>query len=256
MVDFSLFMVDFRYVRLHSNVFLQEYIQLVRSYITMEKDIFLPDFFLDHSYFRELDEAFANDQELSQKLLSEASEIYNELNSEAENDDNTNGLVRVIPITKKQNLTINELPAVQNWNDHHYSLSPPETAVSSSITTHTGKKYHLCTVCKKAFTARGMLDDHLLTHSGGIQHQCTQCNKVFASKNSLNLHLVRHTGQKPHVCNVCDKAFARKGDLNRHVWTHSDEKPLRCTFCNKGFIEKVKLKMHLLTHATDKPIFM
>ena len=77
----------------------------------IDKDLLIPDFFLDHSYFRGLDYAF--DPELTDKILAEASEIYDEFTNESQQDDVTKGLVRVIPLTKTQNKTFKEKSIAQ-----------------------------------------------------------------------------------------------------------------------------------------------
>ena len=152
-----------------------------------------------------------------------------------------------------------------------------------AIVTHTGKKFHLCNACNKAFTTEELLEKHLFSkHAFRKQHKCrkcqrsyalkevlekhvqkglcstepgketkfcTYCGKAFKQKRHLNDHLLMHTGEKPHQCTACGKCFARKNHLKEHNRIHTGEKPYQCAECGKNFRKRSHLNQHMLVHT-------
>ena len=153
-----------------------------------------------------------------------------------------------------------------------------------AVVTHTGKKFHLCNACNKAFTTEELLEKHLFSkHAARRQYKCskcqrafilrevfekhvqkglcggakpgnetklcTYCGKTFKQKRHLNDHLLTHTGEKPHQCTVCGKCFARKNHLKEHSRIHTGERPYQCAECGKNFRKRSHLNQHMLVHT-------
>ena len=159
----------------------------------------------------------------------------------------TKPLVRIIPVVHKQNtnsLTKNTSITGQEGEQLKKVPKSPEVV---RITTHTGRTFYQCDVCKKAFQTEeawhqhGSLhvkkpfkclecdrafktesdrDMHLLIHKclpddDGL-YRCDQCDKVYKSQRTLNDHLIRHTGQR-FPCTLCDSILVSKRGLNDHI---------------------------------------
>ncbi|GFY64614.1 hypothetical protein TNIN_641 [Trichonephila inaurata madagascariensis] len=132
---------------------------------------------------------------------------------------------------------------------------------------------HLCHLCRKAFTTKSDLTEHLITHGYQLSEEvettpsedssendskpypCEVCNKRFTSKGYLVKHAMLHIGEKPYSCDACDKSFSHKSNLQKHYLTHDPEKAKRylCSECGKDFTSKAYLKKHNLIHLGQKP---
>ena len=172
---------------------------------------------------------------------------------------------------KTQNTEMNNVPPVADL-----ASETPDQINLPSVRTHTGKVFPLCTLCKKAFSSKEALIDHMVVHG-----QCSACNEMFVRSGDLNQHLkichteqkihlrnicenffssgrdlsrhvLIHTKEKSHQCTICNKSFARKGYLHQHFLLHS-KKPHQCNVCSKAFLKKVELQTHLLSHTGEKP---
>ncbi|XP_033989750.1 oocyte zinc finger protein XlCOF7.1-like [Trematomus bernacchii] len=116
-----------------------------------------------------------------------------------------------------------------------------------------GEKPFICSVCKKAFTQRAHLKEHMKIHTGEKPFSCSVCENKFARKGYLNLHMRSHTGEKPFSCSVCKKSFAVRGSLNDHMRIHTGEKPFSCLVCDTSFKRRDSLKGHMRIHTGEKP---
>jgi uncharacterized Zn-finger protein len=52
-------------------------------------------------------------------------------------------------------------------------------------------------------------------------HECAVCKKKYSSKMLLTEHMNLHTGTRPYACSVCGKTFASKYTHQAHLKTHS-----------------------------------
>ena len=54
-------------------------------------------------------------------------------------------------------------------------------------------------------------------------YQCELCKKTFSRKAYLKNHIQRHQSTKRHPCSLCTKTFSSKGHLTAHVLQHHNK---------------------------------
>ena len=175
---------------------------------------------------------------------------------------------------------VNQRESVENKSAGSNLKEKEDIKISSSknsLKTHTGMEFHICILCKKAFTTEILLAEHLVSiHCKGNKFKCVFCAKEFPLKEALRGHMIIHTGknlcttcgrtfrvkahlldhirihtgEKPYQYPTCNKSFGRKTLLARHLRNHSDEKPYQCTLCGKTFKQKTNLNLHSKTHKS------
>ncbi|XP_023238038.1 zinc finger protein 182-like isoform X2 [Centruroides sculpturatus] len=85
-------------------------------------------------------------------------------------------------------------------------------------------------------------------------HQCTVCKKTFRSKALLDDHMRSHTGEKPFKCSICGKQFAHRRNLIVHKIIHSEETPFKCKYCDFATKWKQSLMKHFMRdHPHSNP---
>ncbi|CAK1594869.1 unnamed protein product [Parnassius mnemosyne] len=115
-------------------------------------------------------------------------------------------------------------------------------------------KAHECTICKKKYSSRQLLGEHMNSHSGSRPHSCPVCAKSFASKYTYQSHLKTHLDRpRPFKCDQCGKSFLTQQNLNQHEKTHSGVKDFVCNVCNKAFGTQHNLEVHGVVHSGNRP---
>jgi len=111
-----------------------------------------------------------------------------------------------------------------------------------------------CEFCRKCFTKKHNLTQHLRIHTGNkIACKVAGCDKAFSDKSSMNKHVrAVHLKQRPHACAVCRKEFTRAAHLKEHMVVHTKEKEYKCTLCDKAFPFHSSLNHHRRTHTAEK----
>ncbi|XP_014477640.1 PREDICTED: protein suppressor of hairy wing isoform X1 [Dinoponera quadriceps] len=126
------------------------------------------------------------------------------------------------------------------------------------LRTHAGtpqRQKKLCKYCPKAFFTSQQLLIHERMHTGERPVQCDLCPKTFLSALALKKHRRVHTGEKPFECKYCQRKFAARETLNRHQRTHTGEKPHTCQYCGKSFIQASQLRAHIFHHTGENGFY-
>ncbi|OXB68285.1 UNVERIFIED_CONTAM: hypothetical protein H355_007064 [Colinus virginianus] len=103
-------------------------------------------------------------------------------------------------------------------------------------------------ICKKSFTRRPHLEEHMILHSQDKPFKCTYCEEHFKSRFARLKHQEKfHLG--PFPCDICGRQFNDTGNLKRHIeCTHGGKRKWTCFICGKS----VRERLHLRVHHDDK----
>lgn len=119
---------------------------------------------------------------------------------------------------------------------------------------NTANKGYTCTVCKKRYFEKNMLDEHLKTaHRTPRPYTCKICEKSFTHRNYVNLHMRVHTGEKPYQCSLCSRSYSHKTSFTIHMRIHNGERPYQCGVCGKKCYDKSGLTSHMRSHTKETP---
>lgn len=59
-------------------------------------------------------------------------------------------------------------------------------------TTHLGKKFFTCHICKKSLASNQILREHLYKHAGVKPYRCSICRIRFRQYSHLSVHKFKH----------------------------------------------------------------
>lgn len=90
--------------------------------------------------------------------------------------------------------------------------------------------------CKKKFSSRSLLVDHVHCHLDPDYFKCNLCGKVTADRFCLKNHFQNHkVRERSEICDICGKAFTLASTLKKHKLLHlpDEEKKYPCEECGK-----------------------
>ncbi|XP_048479948.1 zinc finger protein 62-like isoform X2 [Plutella xylostella] len=153
-------------------------------------------------------------------------------------------------------------PTTEAYSEHYtntHTESTHSTKASDSLVTckqiiYSHVKEFVCDTCKKIFTRKRILIQHMLIHNDDKPFECDICKKTFNQITNLKSHKLFHTGEKPYMCGNCKKSFRHLSTLKNHELIHTGEKPFQCDICTKTFYRRCNLKSHKLVHRGEKPL--
>ena len=117
-----------------------------------------------------------------------------------------------------------------------YNKSKVDTILQS-----LGPKDVVCILCKKEFSTKQHLKDHLKAkHFGKTSYFCKICEKYFTDATSLGAHKRAHDPElRKFHCSKCDKSFTTQPKLAEHMPTHG-ERVYLCQFCRQKSFKHLK----------------
>ena len=122
-------------------------------------------------------------------------------------------------------------------------------SLNAHLRWHQGlNKRFECSVCKRMFSQRKYLKEHIASHGESEPFNCEKCGQSCKTKKKLKIHQYSHMENHPFKCDVCEKCFTTGASLRRHKITHGSDHPYKCDVCNKGFYRTDHLKLHQETH--------
>ncbi|XP_014364884.2 gastrula zinc finger protein XlCGF8.2DB [Papilio machaon] len=117
--------------------------------------------------------------------------------------------------------------------------------IKKHMAIHTLEISHVCDICGKKFTVKGLFTRHRQTHFNNFPFSCSLCPYKGRFKESLKMHMRSHTGEKNYQCTRCPSKFIHKSNLNAHMLIHKDSFDFKCETCGRGFYNKRSLEQHI-----------
>ncbi|XP_068930577.1 zinc finger and BTB domain-containing protein 41 [Petaurus breviceps papuanus] len=147
----------------------------------------------------------------------------------------------------------NKLHASKKTLAKHVKRFHPENAQEFISIKKAKSESWKCDICKKSFTRRPHLEEHMILHSQDKPFKCTYCEEHFKSRFARLKHQEKfHLG--PFPCDICGRQFNDTGNLKRHIeCTHGGKRKWTCFICGKSVRERTTLKEHLRIHSGEKP---
>lgn len=133
-----------------------------------------------------------------------------------------------------------------NCGDEFVAISDLDIHKSSCS---KGSEKFSCEICKKHFSCKSYLTQHIKQTHIEVEAECTECGLKFKSHNSLYRHKrAKHTITHC-ACQHCDLKFTNKDKYLYHLKTHDRNRQFCCKYCDKTFLQKHHLENHERTHT-------
>jgi len=127
-----------------------------------------------------------------------------------------------------------------------------------SLTLHSQTEHKFeCTDCELSFVYKLGLEKHSVkdhqTVPVQMKYSCHECKKEFSRRNNLRDHMIVHSKEMPYVCLLCRKLFKKRGGLKLHsLWEHK----FKCPDCELLFVCKIDLEKHTVKDHQIVPVQM
>ena len=112
-----------------------------------------------------------------------------------------------------------------------------------------------CDICKKCFSTKGGLINHMKTHTGTYAHKCELCDKSYIYLDELKRHKYKIHGiqDDSFICSKCGKCLSSTTNRFKHERICGiTEKSYKCIACAKIFMTNVYLKNHFKRVHTER----
>ena len=110
-----------------------------------------------------------------------------------------------------------------------------------------------CKQCKRDFSSKPYLIEHVQSVHEGVPFKCDQCSKTYTSSNGLHLHIGSvHARVKRFKCKQCEKVFCSQYDLNKHLQNVHEGFTFKCDQCSKTFTSKQHLHLHIQPKCSQR----
>lgn len=114
------------------------------------------------------------------------------------------------------------------------------------------KQRYICEQCGRGFSARYLLQRHLVVHSG-VLRECSVCGVKLRGRTGLTNHLRSHLNIRVHECEVCKKKFTRASTCATHIKFVHKQGLLACDQCGRQFTSRNQWSLHMKIHRKEKP---
>lgn len=113
------------------------------------------------------------------------------------------------------------------------------------------KPHHACKQCKKSFSGKSDLKNHVCSLSSADSqtlYECKVCHKPFMYKHYLSMHMENHETEQPFECKECGMGFNEKDEFDQHQYIHLENELVKCSRCSETFHFKSFLDNHERVH--------
>lgn len=118
---------------------------------------------------------------------------------------------------------------------------------------HNQIKPFKCSVCNLGFTFQSARKRHERSHTdgGGKTNSCEECRKSFSRKADLRNHMKTHVGARIS-CQHCAQMFNNEKSAAKHACSaQNPEKKYPCPLCDAALKTKVEWGAHVWKHTKD-----
>ena len=119
-----------------------------------------------------------------------------------------------------------------------------------SIKRHKNKHSDIkCSTCRKGFTSKDDLKEHLKTHAARTRMK--RCEKCLKPVVNMSGHRRYCNSIRNIPCDMCSRKFGIKSEMLRHLaQVHLKLRNFKCTLCPKSYTDPTPLRHHMnATHG-------